>query len=73
MMFFPHTHSSLFFSFYNICKKTADVRIAPYLLPLILPDISPAHRSAPYDLPVGFYSIVLLTHCDQLVDRMSLC
>lgn len=32
MMLFPHICSSLTFSFYNICKKTADVRIAPYQL-----------------------------------------
>ena len=71
MMLFPHICSSLTFSFYNICKKTADVRIAPYQLSLILPGII-LRTQRLYDLPVAFYSIVLLAHCDQFMDRMSL-
>lgn len=71
MMLFPHICSFLISSFYNICKKTADVRIAPYLLSLILPGII-LRTQRLYDLPVAFYSIVLLAHCDQFMDRMSL-
>lgn len=71
MMLFPHIGSFLTSSFYNICKKTADVRIAPYLLSLILPGII-LRTQRLYDLPVAFYSIVLLAHCDQFMDRMSL-
>ena len=70
-MLFPHICSFLISSFYNICKKTADVRIAPYLLSLILPGII-LRTQRLYDLPVAFYSIVLLAHCDQFMDRMSL-
>ena len=70
-MLFPHIGSFLISSFYNICKKTADVRIAPYLLSLILPGII-LRTQRLYDLPVAFYSIVLLAHCDQFMDRMSL-
>lgn len=71
MMLFPHICSFLTSSFYNICKKTADVRIAPYLLSLILPGII-LRTQCLYDLPVAFYSIILLAHCDQFMDRMSL-
>ena len=39
-MLFPHICSFLTSSFYNICKKTADVRIAPYLLSLIFQESS---------------------------------